>query len=307
MSKPFLPIRLNTLRADEVVSFDIYLKLGDRYVHYTHRQDELEGERLRKLKENGVKKFFINPSDEDAYLKYLEVGIDHLSDNSKDINARGALAHDSMMMAAANAEKTLETQEGFNAQKKQFEKISNFIISDRNAIKSMLAFAGISTDNDHHAANVSSLTLAVATKAGITDPVEIFELGTAALLHDIGKNRLSLDKNKSKEKMSPEELKIFKRHPQEAVDMLSGKPYISPRILGLILSHEEIGEGRGFPEKKNLFAQPPAYQILSMVNQFDHFSSENNLQPFLAVDPFFEKFGKDFDQELITIMASVLT
>jgi len=89
--------------------------------------------------------------------------------------------------------------------------------------------------------------------------------------------------------------------------MLAGKAYISPRILGLILSHEELGEGRGFPDKKNLFSLPPSYQILSLANQFDHFATEKRLPLTSAIDPFFDEFGKHFDENLITILASILT
>jgi HD-GYP domain-containing protein (c-di-GMP phosphodiesterase class II) len=307
MSDVFLPVRLNTLRPKEAVSFDVYLKLGAKYLHYTHREDEMEGERLKKLKANGVKKLFIRANDEDFYLTYLEKGIENLSDKSKDINDRGALAHDTMVMAAENAEKNLETKEGFDAQKLQFDKITDFIISDRQAIKSMLTSAGISVDNNHHAANVSSLALALASKSGMTDKMEIFDLGTAALLHDIGKNRVKEIEFKSREQMTPAELKKFKNHPQYGVDMLAGKPYISPRILGLILAHEELGEGRGFPEKKNLFKQPLPYQILSLVNQYDHFCSQGQIPLAAGIDPFFEKFGVHFDEQLINVLATVLT
>ncbi len=267
----------------------------------------MEDRRLKNLKSKGVRKLFIKPEDEQIYLKYLEKGLENLSDTTKDISQRGALAHDALVMVAENAERNLETQEGYDNQKRQFDKISNFIVSDRHAIKNILSAAGISVDNSHHAANVSSLALAVATKHGITDKTEIFELGTAALLHDIGKNRLKFDSMKPRDKFTPDELKKFKQHPQDGVDMLAGKPYISPRILGLILSHEEMGEGRGFPDKKNLFTLPISYQILSLVNQFDHFASENKIPLVNAVDPFFEKFGAHFDEQLITVMASVLT
>ncbi len=267
----------------------------------------MEEERLKNLKSKGVRKLFIRPEDEKNYLNYLERGLETLSDKSKDISQRGAMAHDAMVMAAENAERNLETQAGFDAQKRQFDKISDFIVSDRHAIKNILASAGISVDTGHHAANVSSLCLAVASKYGITDKTELFELGTAALLHDIGKNRFKFDHMKPRDKMTPDELKKFKQHPQDGVDMLAGKPYISPRILGLIISHEEYGEGRGFPEKKNVFVLPPSYQILSLVNFFDHFSTENNLTLQNAVDPFFEKNGKFFNEEIFTVLASVLT
>lgn len=306
MSNAFYPIRVNTLRSDEKVSFDVFLKVGPKYLHYTHCQDEMEGIRLKNLKTKGVRKLFIRPEDESTYLSYLEEGLTSLSDTSKDINDRGAMAHDAMIIAAENAEKNLETEEGFNSQKKQIDQISAFILSDKNALKSMLSSAGISLDKDHHAANVSSLSLGVAGKMGVTDKLEIFELGTAALLHDIGKNRSNLDPMKPRESMTPDELKAFKNHPQDGADMLAGKPYISPRILGMIQSHEEYGDGRGFPEKKIIFNLPVIYQILNTVNFFDHFASENKLPLQEAVEKFSEKYTKEFDYKIINALSKVL-
>ncbi len=95
--------------------------------------------------------------------------MDDIGNASKDINERGASAHDVMVAAVENAEKNLETEEGFQGQKQQSEKISDFILSDRNVIKSMLASAGISLTNNHHSTTVSSLSLAIARKLRITD------------------------------------------------------------------------------------------------------------------------------------------
>ncbi len=121
MSDAYYPIRVNTLRSDEKVSFDVYLKLGAKFLHYTHCQDEMEGIRLKNLKSKGARKLFIRSEDENTYLSYLEQGLNSLSDTTKDINDRGAMAHDAMIIAAENAEKNLETEEGFNSQKKQIE------------------------------------------------------------------------------------------------------------------------------------------------------------------------------------------
>ena len=307
MANDYFPVRLNTIRPDEVITFDLYLKLSSRFLHYIHCNEDLEGYRQKNLKSHGVRKVYIKTHDEDAYLSYLEKGLSNLKNSSLEISAKGALAHDSLITAAENAERVLETESGFNTQKKQFEKVTEFLTTEKGALKSILQSAGVSMDNNHHAATVSSLCLAVASKAGVEDKTELFELGIAALLHDIGKNRLKFNFMKPLAEFTANEMKQYKNHPQDGADMLAGKPYINPRILGLIAAHEEKGEGRGYPEKLNLFKKPLIYQILSMVNAFDHFCFENNLLATNAIDPFFEKHGEFYDQELISVLATVLT
>ena len=291
--KGYFPIRLNTLRSDEAVTFDVFIKIGNRYLHYTHQNDTLEAARIKNLKSKGLRKLFILENNEDLYLLYLESGLQGLSNQAIAIDEK--------------AEHNLETEQGYKTQKQQLSYINDFIINQKGAIKEILKVAGVSLDTNQHSATVSSLCIAVANKVEDISKEDIFDLGVAALLHDLGKNRLKFDSMKPMAQMSPAELKAYKQHPQDGADMLAGKPYINPRILGLIASHEERGEGRGYPEKKIISKLPISYQILSMVNQFDHFCSDNKLLATNGIDPFFEKFGNDYSDELITILATVLT
>jgi HD-GYP domain-containing protein (c-di-GMP phosphodiesterase class II) len=302
----YFPVRLNTIRTDEVIPFDVYLKLSHRYVHYMSRDSELEAHRLTNLKEHGVKKVFIRPEHEDAYLKFLERGLNALNSSSMSVPERAIMAHATLIDAAENAERTLETEERYNGQKKQFDKIANFLSTESSAIRDILAKAGVSVDHNEHAANVSSLSVAMATKLGITDNHEIFELGMAGLLHDIGKNRLKFDHMKPVSQMTPQELKAYKNHPQDGADMLAGKPYVSGRILKYVFMHEERGQCRGYPEKVDLFRQELPFQILSLVNAFDHFCIETKTPSSLALGPFLEKFSVDYDPKLLNVLRTLL-
>lgn len=307
MKKEFYSIRINTLRAHDPVPFDIFLYIARRYLHYTRINDEMEESRLKNLKNKGVKKLFIESQDEDRYLKYLESGINSLTDTRMTVEDRASLANDTMLSSVENAEKNLETEVGYNSQKNQLEKISQFIGSERGPMKSMLAAAGISIDNNQHSATVSSLSMALATKLGTLNTNDIVELGFAALLHDIGKTKLTFDANMPVSKMTPTQLKQYKNHPADGAEMLAGKPFVSPRILGLIVSHEEYGHGKGFPEKKNVLSLDTSYQILSLVNKFDRFCQDNSLTHTEAIDPFFSKYDDDFDQTLVSTFVTILT
>jgi HD-GYP domain-containing protein (c-di-GMP phosphodiesterase class II) len=307
MSKDFYTIRLNTIRGNEEIPFDLYVAVGQRLVHYTRANDAVEAERLRGLKNHGVKKLFIRPEDEASYLGYLEVGIQSLSNKSVSIDDRAARANDTLIVSAENAERNLDTEVGYLNQRRQLEHISVFIGEDRKAIKSMLSASGLSMDTNQHSATVCSLSLAVATKLGGFEKEDLTELAYAALLHDIGKSRLKFDYSKPYEELTKEQQRQYQQHPADGVSMLAGKPFISPRILGLIASHEEYGEGRGYPEKKNLFQLDPSYQVLSLTNKFDRFCTVKNLAPFQAMDPFFEQHSTFYDENLLATLATVLT
>lgn len=302
----FYPVRLNTIRKDEKLLFDIYIALGDKYVQYIRAQDEFEGERIDKLKSKGVRKLFIPDDQESAYMKYLEKALDKLSDNSDSLESRSQFAHDSLVTSAENAVKNFETAEGMKHQELQMQKISSFVGSNNKVIQQMLSEANLKFDLNHHSANVSSLCMAIGSNLGIKSKQDITELSIAGLVHDIGKQRFKEDFNPLDEKLSSSQRQIYRAHVMDGVSMLDGKPFISPRILGMIAAHEELGRGKGYPEKKDAFKLPLSYQILILANRFDHFCALNKLAPNLAIDPFFTKHAEDFHEDLINSLATAM-
>ncbi len=303
----YLPVRINTLRPGASVNFDVYLQLGDRYIHYIRDQDPLEESRIKKLKEKKVRKLFIQVESEPKYLEYLDAGLSELSQSNKPEEEKGGIANDSMVTAAENAERNLETEKGYQMTEDHFKKIVTFIQSDRGAIKSILSSAGTSEDNHQHAATVSSLSLSVASKLGVKGNKELVELGIAGLVHDIGKNSLPFDPLKLQSELTDDERKQYEAHVTNSLEILTPKKFITPNIIHLVANHEEIGRGRGFPEKKHLSKLPKLNQILNLCNDFDRFCYGNKLEPLKGIDPFYEARADNFNEEHIAILATVLT
>ena len=55
----YTTIRVSTLRGDQKINFDAYLKIGEKMVLYVRQGDSFEGDRLKRLKEKKLKKMFI--------------------------------------------------------------------------------------------------------------------------------------------------------------------------------------------------------------------------------------------------------
>lgn len=98
-----------------------------------------------------------------------------------------------------------------------------------------------------HCRTVCTMVTDVARKMGLdSEMVEI--LGTAALLHDMGKlGRPGALSHSRTEEMSESELKVYCQHPQRGVDMFAKVEELS-QILPLIRSHHEAFDGSGFPD-----------------------------------------------------------
>lgn len=307
---PYIPVHLNTLRPNHKITFDIHLKLADEtdhFVHYIKKSDEFDLSRFQKLQQKGVKKVFILDTDEELYLNYLDEGLSDLQDNSVSVAEKSVLTRDALNTQAENAERSLETEKGYNRMQSQLNKIVTFFTSDRSAFKGMLSASGVAADNSQHSANVTSLALGIATLSGIAEPKELLDLGVACLVHDIGAKKLGINPKATRETLQGDELRRYLNHTAEGVGLLAGKPFITPRVLALVADHEEFGEGRGYPEKKYIEKLSPLSQILNLSNAFDKFCMSNGMSVKDALDPFFEKYGEYFVLKHLSVLSTVVT
>lgn len=312
MSSPenikFIPIRLNTLRGNRDLTFDLFIKIGDRHVHYVKEKDSVEEERLSRLNKKGLRKVFIKDSDEQSYLSYLDACLDDLGDTKISSSEKAVQVRDTLTTQAENAERNLETEQAYERMRSQLDKINGFFKNDPDALKNLISATVLATDTTQHCSNVASLALGIATKVGIKEAQDLTDLGVAALVHDIGAVKFGLDPLVTRESLKgTPQLKKYLSHPAESVGFLSGKPFITPRVLALVADHEEFGEGRGYPEKKQIAKLHPTAQILNLANAFDKFCMVQKMEPKAAIDPFFERYGDFFVSEHLNILATVVS
>lgn len=277
---------MNTLRPNTPVNFNVYLQLGQRYLHYIRVQDIFESDRLKRLRSKGVKKIFIPLDEENNYLNYLDQGLEALKEG--DSSQKAVVAKSMMENLSENMEKSFDSAAGMKKAQEQIEKIVDLLTSDPNAVKSIMADSGLAIDQFQHCASVAGLCLGLAQKLKFTKK-QINELVMAALIHDVGKQKLSLPPNLMMVHMKKEQLEEYKRHCHLAKEMLSGKKFITPSIIRLVSDHEEIGEGKGFPEKKNILSLPVNSQILNLCNDFDRSCMSSGEEPKVHIKKYFSE------------------
>jgi putative nucleotidyltransferase with HDIG domain len=104
-------------------------------------------------------------------------------------------------------------------------------------------------DHDTHGHSFSTMKYALQIAQQMKLPPEECEkIKHAALLHDIGKIKISSEILKKPSTLTAEEYETVKKHPQDGVDILNGMD-IFEDILPIILYHHEHFDGRGYPKK----------------------------------------------------------
>lgn len=99
-----------------------------------------------------------------------------------------------------------------------------------------------------HCINVAVLSVILGIGMGL-NYTQLKELSEAALLHDIGKLKISLDILNKKEKLTDEEMVIIRSHSQEGYNIIKDNFMISGLVKNAVLSHHENEDGSGYPRR----------------------------------------------------------
>jgi HD-GYP domain-containing protein (c-di-GMP phosphodiesterase class II) len=123
-----------------------------------------------------------------------------------------------------------------------------------------------------HTERVTDLTADLAERLGVTGD-ELVRVRRGATLHDIGKMGVADSILHKPGPLTPEEWEQMRRHPQLAVDMLSGVDYLRD-CLAIPWCHHERWDGTGYPRGLAGTDIPVEARMFAVVDVYDAVTSE---------------------------------
>lgn len=99
-----------------------------------------------------------------------------------------------------------------------------------------------------HSLSVSALMILFSRHLGLNEEV-VQTLGTAGLLHDVGKLEIPLEVLNKEGRLSEDEMKLIRDHPAKGHEILSRQEGMSDIVLDVCLNHHERIDGKGYPRK----------------------------------------------------------
>jgi HD-GYP domain-containing protein (c-di-GMP phosphodiesterase class II) len=271
----YVSIRVSTLRGDQKIDFNAYIKINDKMVLYLRRGDSFEGERLKRLKDKKLKKMFILNEEEGKYLGYMQKNIEMAYDDKsgKDINTRAEIIQGQQQ---SNTEEVFEDPgniESYNNTKDAAGKYVQFLLSNSKAVSAVMNINNDDCNIAHHGVTVSTLSVALAQRLNVTDPKKIQLLGLGALLHDFGHYEAGVALNRPLSTFSKEELVIYNNHPNLGVQKVQDKKHFDQMVLNIIAQHEECSDGSGYPKGLRENQMDPLIMIVASANALDRMIS----------------------------------
>ena len=97
-----------------------------------------------------------------------------------------------------------------------------------------------------HSVDVAAIAMIIGKQYGMNN-IEVYELGVAGLLHDIGKSRIPKEILDKPGKLTDEEFADMKKHSYFSYDIIRDKKEFNERIKLAVLEHHEKLNGSGYP------------------------------------------------------------
>jgi len=280
----YVSVRVSTLRGDQPIDFDVYVKVNEKHILYLRKGDSFEGGRLKRLKEKKLKKMFITPENEDQYRSYLKKNIEMAYDDksNKSLETRSEIIQGHQQ---ANTEQVFENPEdavAYSETKKSAQEYVQFLMANTQAISTVLKIENSDKSVAHHGVSVATLSVALAQKLKV-DPKLTSMLTLGALLHDMGHHDSGLNIQRKLSELSPAEMATYKTHPKAGATRVQDKKHFDQNIIKIINEHEERLDGKGFPQGIHENQLDPLTLIVTSANVFDRLVSFEGLNKNEAV------------------------
>lgn len=152
-----------------------------------------------------------------------------------------------------------------------------------------------------HAMNVTVIALLLGRALNMS-PAELSDLGTGALLHDVGKLALPDRLRLPHADFSVAELKAYREH--VAQGLVQGRRMgLSPGALLVLGQHHEHADTSGFPKGVDLERMSAGARIVAMVNHYDNLCNApvpaQSLTPHDALSRMFAQLRSHFDNTML--------
>lgn len=155
-------------------------------------------------------------------------------------------------------------------------------INDNDALAVDISVLKISDEYTFkHSVDVATMAMIIAKKRQMSKQ-EVYDIGIAGLLHDIGKSKIPNEILNKPGKLTDEEFAVMKQHPVLGYQILKDNPGLSDQIkLGVLQHHEKIN-GRGYPMGIESPQISTFAKIISVVDIYDALVTERPYKPGLS-------------------------
>lgn len=226
---------------------------------------ELSSQYIQRLSDLGFYSIFISDEHDDDVI--IEDIIRDTTRNNAILQVRNLFKNE---MEGNGNSNPVELKNGI-------ENIAHSIIDDIESNSNLMVdMYSLKSHDDYtfqHSVNVCVLAIVLGIKAGLNG-IELSELATAAMLHDIGKMHIPFEILAKDSDLTDEEYEIVKSHTNEGFSFLLNDANVSPKIAIVAYQHHEHDDGTGYPDGINGDKMHAYSKIVALIDSYDALTSD---------------------------------
>lgn len=182
------------------------------------------------------------------------------------------------------------------------QKLINSLSSNKDILVNIADIKMYDDYTYHHSLSVAIMSIAIGLELGFNNFM-LNELGTAGLMHDIGKVSIPVEIITKPGRLTPEEFEIVKMHPVYAAQHLKERNIVSDNIYKGIIQHHEKIDGTGYPYHLKGKEIHPYARILAVADVYDALTSNRPYRtpnpPNEAIEYIMAGMGTQFDENIL--------
>ncbi|MFZ5980653.1 MAG: HD-GYP domain-containing protein [Candidatus Zixiibacteriota bacterium] len=306
----YLPIYVHSLGIENVLDFDLYIFNGHEMVLFRSSSLPFTAKTRSLLLDENITHLYISRADRKQYQQHIRSRIDQiLSDRSIDDFTKASIVYDSAKELVETVFSDPTKGEHIKESREFVESTVLYVLEGANAFHNMLRVMSFDYSLYSHSVNVCTFSLALASVAGIDRTCELIELGTGALLHDVGKVKIPDNILYKPGPLSVDEWELVRKHPQLGVEIISETDMIPEMSYTPIKQHHERHDGSGYPDGLKSADIHLYGSIVSIADVFDAMTTRRvyrqEQSSFSTLKEMFDQRGA-FDRRLLEIFTQLM-
>ncbi|MEN8302712.1 MAG: HD-GYP domain-containing protein [Campylobacterota bacterium] len=240
-------LSIHQLLIEQPFHLDLYMEYSDKKkILFSSSGHIFTSEKRDNILESGNHCLFIKESDYDKMKEYRSKNIVELLKNPElTSNERAELLYESVSDQVYDMFENGIDKAAVSSSKMYIESMVTEMMSNRMHSEALLRLTAHDFKTYSHSVNVSIYALALGKELRLSEG-EMIQLGAGALLHDLGKSKISSKIINKPGKLTMDEFQEIKKHPDIGYEILKEMGETDEVILNIVKNHHEKLDGSGY-------------------------------------------------------------
>jgi putative nucleotidyltransferase with HDIG domain len=299
----FFKVRVGTLIPEKPTTFDLYIQLHGRHVHYLRIGDNLTRDKISKLDRADV--FFVPEDQRQAYKDFI---FQRLNDTAGSPQEKALILRESSLTLAEEIFEQPDVSRALDDSKELIHQFIRFMDYEPEGMAYLISLSSHDFYTYNHSLDVGIYSLGLGAAVGYSGE-DLAELGRGALFHDIGKRNVDVEIICKKGALNDVEWAQMQKHPQFGLRILTDYN-CSEAMKACCFEHHESFLGNGYPQQLSGPEIHPMARIIAITDTYDALTTKRSynqpMSPTDALDFMKNKLGGKYDSDLLDAMYAVL-